>query len=209
MQPPRYLEIATYIESCFAKHGDCHLGVAWPKAEDTAIRHHVLLGVMGDTPPDQTSILDLGSGLGHGYEYLLAQDKGQIAYTGLDISPQLVAHCRQKFPGVPFQCVDILQDPDFHIEVDFVIINGIFTFKGGIPHDDMLDFWRRLLTRAFSFARVGLAFNAMSKVVDWERDDLFHLPFDVAADFIGRNLSRRFVFRHDYPLYEYATYVYR
>jgi hypothetical protein len=45
--------------------------------------------------------------------------------------------------------------------------------------------------------------------VDWERDVLFHLPFDAAAAFVSSALSRRFVFRSDYGLYEYTTYVYR
>jgi hypothetical protein len=49
----------------------------------------------------------------------------------------------------------------------------------------------------------------MSKQVDWERDDLFHLPLDVMSSFVSANLSRRFVVRHDYPLFEYTTYVYR
>jgi hypothetical protein len=49
----------------------------------------------------------------------------------------------------------------------------------------------------------------MSKQVEWERDDLFHLPFDVMASFLAERLSRRFVIRHDYGLYEYTTYVYR
>lgn len=34
-----------------------------------------------------------------------------------------------------------------------------------------------------SKARRGLAFNVMSKQVDWERDDSFHLPMDVFASF--------------------------
>jgi len=34
----------------------------------------------------------------------------------------------------------------------------------------------------------------MSKIVVWERDDLFHLPFDQMARFIAANLSRWFEF---------------
>jgi len=49
----------------------------------------------------------------------------------------------------------------------------------------------------------------MSKHVDWEREDLFHLPFDVLARFLTRMVTRNFVIRNDYGLYEYTTYVYR
>jgi hypothetical protein len=49
----------------------------------------------------------------------------------------------------------------------------------------------------------------MSKHVDWEREDLFHLPFDRLTSFLTNRLSRHFVIRHDYGLYEYTTYVYK
>jgi hypothetical protein len=48
----------------------------------------------------------------------------------------------------------------------------------------------------------------MSKHVDWERDDLFHLPFDALGSFLREEVSRHFVIRHDYGLYEYTTYIY-
>lgn len=36
----------------------------------------------------------------------------------------------------------------------------------------------------------------------------FHLPIERATDFIASTLSRRFVVRQDYGLYEYTIYVY-
>jgi hypothetical protein len=45
--------------------------------------------------------------------------------------------------------------------------------------------------------------------VDWERDDLFHLPMDILADFLSREVSRHFAIRADYGLYEYTVHVYR
>jgi hypothetical protein len=54
-----------------------------------------------------------------------------------------------------------------------------------------------------------MALNLMSKHVDWERDDLFHLPIDELLQFSRRELSRHVVIRHDYGLYEYTAYVYR
>jgi len=61
----------------------------------------------------------------------------------------------------------------------------------------------------FSHAAIGIAFNVMSKHVDWERDDLFHLPFDTLAEFLEEHLTRNYVFRNDYGLYEYTTYAYQ
>jgi hypothetical protein len=67
---------------------------------------------------------------------------------------------------------------------------------------------KAVLRRLFGIAEVGIAFNVMSKHVEWERDDLFHVPFDVLAEFVIADLTRNFVFRNDYGLYEYTTYVY-
>jgi hypothetical protein len=61
----------------------------------------------------------------------------------------------------------------------------------------------------FPFVGKGLAFNVMSKHVDWERDDLFHLPLDVLADFLTKNLTRNYIIRNDYGRYAYTVYVYR
>jgi hypothetical protein len=94
-------------------------------------------------------------------------------------------------------------------EVDYVIMNGVLTEKRGLSHEAMQQYMEQLLLRVFPAARVGLAFNVMSKHVDWERSDLFHVPFDAMAAFLKHRLSRHFVFRADYGLYEYTTYVYR
>jgi hypothetical protein len=72
----------------------------------------------------------------------------------------------------------------------------------------MFSYFQQLLRRVFEHATIGIAFNVMSKHVDWERDDLFHLPFDTLAEFLTKEVTRNFVLRNDYGLYEYTTYVY-
>ncbi len=81
--------------------------------------------------------------------------------------------------------------------------------KCDLSFDEMLAYFQAVVIRLFAKARIGVAFNVMSKQVDWERDDLFHLPLDILASFLTKNISRDFVIRHDYGLYEYTTYVYR
>jgi hypothetical protein len=54
---------------------------------------------------------------------------------------------------------------------------------------------------------IGLAFNAMSKHVDWERDDLFHWPLDDIMAFCKTDLSRHVRLRLDYGLWEVSTIV--
>jgi hypothetical protein len=73
----------------------------------------------------------------------------------------------------------------------------------------MFSYFKQLVQKVFERAQIGIAFNVMSKHVEWEREDLFHLPFDLLAEFLTKEVSRNFVFRSDYKLYEYTTYVYR
>ena len=49
----------------------------------------------------------------------------------------------------------------------------------------------------------------MSKHVDWEREDLFHLSFDELGSFLKEEISRNFTIRNDYGLYEYTVYIYK
>ncbi len=91
---------------------------------------------------------------------------------------------------------------------DYIVMNGLFTFKGTSSYEDMLAYFQTLVRRAASFATRGIAFNVMSKHLDWERDDLFHLPLSDLATFLDETISRHFTIRYDYELFEFTTYVY-
>jgi SAM-dependent methyltransferase len=204
-----YRRIVEHYEGCLARHGDTHLGVDWPRIEDVDKRHAVMLGVVRGDAAETVTLLDFGCGLGHFLEYLLGRQAHHIRYTGLDLSDRFIALCRSKFPGVAFECLDVL-DPCIDIEeFDYVVMNGVFTEKRDLSQEEMWAYFQAVLRRLWRKTRVGMAFNVMSKQVDWERDDLFHVSFDMLASFLRAELSRHLVFRHDYGLYEYTTYVYR
>jgi hypothetical protein len=73
----------------------------------------------------------------------------------------------------------------------------------------MFEFMSNTLKIIWSKTNKGIAFNVMSKLVDWERDDLFHVSMDELGLFLKNNLSRNFIIRNDYKLYEYTIYVYK
>lgn len=205
----RYIEIIEHYETCLAKHGDSHLGVDWPKAQDAETRYRVMLEVIRKPRPRVVSLLDFGCGASHLYEYMLANGIAGIDYTGLDLSPKFVKLAFSKFPNNRYICADILEQPEAVPAFDYIVMNGVFTEKRGLTFDEMLDYFERTLAAVFAKAQCGIAFNVMSKHVDWERADLFHLPFDLLANYLKKALTRNFVIRNDYGLFEYATYVYR
>jgi hypothetical protein len=81
--------------------------------------------------------------------------------------------------------------------------------KRDLSYEEMFDFMSNTLKTLWLKTNKGIAFNVMSKLVDWERDDLFHVSMDEIGLFLKNNLSKNFVIRNDYKLYEYTIYVYK
>ena len=158
--------------------------------------------------PGPISILDFGCGPARMLDWMSRRPQySRFQYTGLDFRPSSLEIARQKYPQVRFIQRDVLLEP-IQENYDYVIMNGVLTMKAEMPFEEMWDYARRLLKAVFPLARRGLAFNVMSKAVDWEKPILFHLPTDLLIDFITRNLTRRFIIRQDYAPFEYTTYLY-
>jgi len=204
-----YLNIVAHYESCLERYGDSHLGVDWPNRRDAHTRYRVMLGLIRETGPSRVTLLDFGCGLSHLYEYIRENGQDHIVYSGLDLSEKFLAVSSRKFPENTYYCVDILTEGANLPAFDYIVMNGVFTEKRELSFDAMFEYCQQVILQVFNLARRGIAFNVMSKHVDWEREDLFHLPFDTLASFLIKKLTRNFVFRNDYGLYEYTTYVYK
>ncbi len=213
MTPPTklYHQLVAHYESCLARYGDSHLGVDWPNRQDALTRYQVMLEVIrAEHRHRAVSLLDFGCGASHLYQYIREQGWESIDYAGLDLSPKFIALSRSKFPDRPYFQLDILEATASELPMfDYIVLNGVLTEKGEMSLDQMWDYARQLLCAVFAKARVGIAFNVISNQVDWERSDLFHLSLDKLVSFLTRQLSRHFIIRQDYGLFEYTTYVYQ
>ena len=205
----KYLEIVQHYEACLRRHGDTHLGVDWPNEKDTCLRHQVMLDVIRESSNTPVSLLDFGCGTSHLYEYMQQGAYPQVQYIGLDISPEYVQVSQAKYPHIAYYCLDVLANGAEIPEVDYLIMNGVFTEKRGLAFEDMWTYFQEMLMAVFPHVERGMAFNVMSKHVDWEHDELFHLPMDLLADFLKQKISRHWLFRQEYGLYEYTVYVYK
>lgn len=191
------------------RYGDSFRGVGYTKsAEDASRCYAVMLGVVRPTT-DPVTLVDLGCGLAHLLDHLNAHGPRQVRYTGIDLSESYLEACRSKHPGTDFLHADVLADPQSLPESDYIVMNGLFNYRGDITRDQMRAYFEAMVTTAWSRCRKGIAFNVMSTRVDWERDDLFHVPFDELSTFVWGKLSRHFAIRQDYGMYEYTTYVHR
>jgi SAM-dependent methyltransferase len=206
----KYLEIAEHYRNCYQLHGDNHLGVDWPNYEDTLTRHQVMYDLIRYKEKSHitnSTLLDFGCGLGHFYDWIQTQTN-QPKYYGLDINEEFVKKCEIKFPQTKFYHKDIIVDDNIS-NFDYIVCNGTFTEKRNLHQDEMMSFFKQTICKLWDKCNIGISFNLMSKQVDWERNDLFHVSLDELAWFLKENLSRNFVIRNDYKLYEFTTYVYK
>jgi SAM-dependent methyltransferase len=202
----KYHTLAKHYDSCFDTHGDSHLGVDWPNYNDTQVRYEIMLDII--KTKENVTLLDFGSGLCHLYDFIQKKEINNINYSALDINPKLINTCKEKYKHVNFYVKDILIDdnlPNF----DYIVCNGTFTEKRNLTHQEMFEFMSKCLIKLWDKTNKGIAFNIMSKLVDWERDDLFHVSMDEIGVFLKSNLSKNFIMRNDYKLYEYTIYVYK
>ena len=200
---------ASECERDLLEHGDSHLAVGYRTEDEARAQYALMLDVIREAA-EPVHVLDFGCGLAQMLDYIQWRpDLSHLRYSGLELSEEYLASARRRHPQADLFYLDALVDEASLPEYDYVVMNGLFNYRGKIPHAEFHVYWQSLVALAFRHARKGIAFNTMSRYVDWEREDLFHLPFDDLARFVNANLSRHFVIRHDYPAYEFTTYIYR
>lgn len=204
-----YSKIIEHYESCLEKHGDNHLGVDWPKLDDVDKRYKIMLNIISldQDMSGEVSLLDFGCGTAHLLHYIRKNKYNNILYSGLDISQKFIDVAKKKYPDNSFYCIDILGANNVIKNFDFIVMNGVFTEKRELTFDDMWSYFTKMITIIYEKCNKGFAFNVMSKNVDWEREDLFHVSLDLLSSFLCKNLTRNFIIRNDYGLYEYTVYI--
>jgi SAM-dependent methyltransferase len=204
--------IIGHYENCLEQYGANHRGLDWSNDEDVQIRYKIMTDIFNfrNLANNKIAVLDLGCGYGGIIEFLRKHNlEKNVDYHGIDLSQKMIDAAKSRYPGQFFECRDIVKKPLIEYSFDFVIMNGLFTVKRELPQEVMLKFFKQFIKAAFKVCKIGLAFNVMSNHVDWKRDDLFHLSFDQLARFLSKDVSRDFIFRSDYKLYEYTVYLFK
>lgn len=149
---------------------------------------------------DDSSVLDVGCGQGDLYAFLDAQGfRGR--YTGVDLSPELIASARERFPTARFVLGDVLESAlDAH---DYVLASGLFDYRTS----DSPVRLRATLRRMFALARLGLAWN-MFAVAPPGRPDLYHEPLGDLLAYCDE-LTPFFSLRRDYDPSHLTFYLYQ
>jgi len=195
-----------HYETALIQYGDSPKGVNWKDAESQNYRFQMLceVGKLSDK-----KIHDVGCGLGHLSDFLSV--KGiNCEYIGSDISPLMIRAAKDRLPTAHLYVADLLENKTQDwMRADYLITSGLFYVKTSTVRRTWKHFVQAMLIRMFMLSDIGIAFNMLTSFVDYEDSNLFYQPPGETVDFCIRNMSRRVVLRHDYPLWEYTVYVYK
>ena len=199
--------IKKIYENDLKKFGPIHKGVGWKRKIDALKRYEVMSNLIKNKKL-KCKVLDLGCGLSEFYRFL-KKNNFNVKYLGVDISEKMIEISKKRYPKNQYLLLDILVDENKIPMVDYIVINGIFTQKGNYSNKKMFQFLRDILTIVAKKAKLGIAFNVFSNIVDWKNKGNFYLDLKIITDFISKKISKNFIINHHYGLHEYTIYIYK
>lgn len=198
---------ASYYSGLYEKHGAGVDAVASGKQIYKDLRHEKLAALFARD--ESCSVYDVGFGLAHFYEFLKTRyPEKAIRYSGSEVTPQFVEHCRKAYPECSFDLRD-LGDGPLPVQYDYLVFGGTFYHLAGVSAVEFDEYVRQMLANAFTSAARGIAFNFITGYVEYRYDDLFYGELPQVVEFVANRLSRFFTIDHAIPLYEYTVCVYR
>jgi SAM-dependent methyltransferase len=156
-------------------------------------------------------LLDFGCGNGLLVDFL-NENGCQCEYYGWDISDAMIEVAKKRHPEVTFSVVDILKDDitRFSGFFDYVLASGVFYIKTRNTRSELHKKWiETILARLWPLCSKGIAVNFLTEYVQWRDKELYYCPIGDIVEFCTKKLSRSFVVRHDYELWEFTLYVYK
>lgn len=209
-------KIVDYFETLLAKHGDHYLSLDWKSKESQIVRFTVLLDMVAYADKGEGfSILDVGCGIGHLYEFLEASgiiDQFRVKYSGIDISRKMIDFARKKHPKADFRRIDLIEDK-FDRKFDFVVSSGTFNIKMSDmeTHKDSVI---RMISRMFRLSNYGTAVNFLSRsslyLIPKDKDDesekYVYYSEEEAIGFV-RAVCDKYVLRKDYHPGDFTVYM--
>lgn len=156
-------------------------------------------------------VLDIGCGLGDLSKYL-KQRKFNVQYLGVDFVDGFIKTARKQYQNskTKFLKLDI-KNKDFPKKYDWLILSGLFNDR----KKNADKFMFKIIQKMFKRANKGIAFNSLSKYVDYEDRSLFYSHPDKVVQFCIKNLSKYVVLKTNYQLkkntipFEYTIAVFK
>jgi len=175
--------------------------VDWGSRASQELRFSVLASI-GDL--NGARVLDVGCGQGDLFAWLCAQGI-RCEYSGIDLSPAMVALARQRFPENCFEVGNLMDTPAVCATHDYVLASGIFYLRAHQPDQYM----QTMVERMFARCTRGLAFNSLSAWGDGAPDPEEYRADPLRALAMAQDLTSRVTFRHDYHPRDFTLLLYK
>lgn len=195
-------EVNRYYTEKVQTYGATPRGVDWNGTESQELRFAQLLK-MADRD-SSFSLLDYGCGFGSLYAYL-QKDHVAPAYTGYDISEEMLSKARELFPG---QGTWLNRIPE-GFTADYVVASGLFNVKQDQPAGTWEAYMLETLDHMNAIAQKGFSFNVLTSYSDKEfmKDYLYYASPEKLFAHCKTKYSKQVALLHDYPLYEFTLIV--
>ena len=191
----------------FEKQGDSPQATFQNDPQTRSLRFERLLKPLFPSFSGCFSIHDVGSGLCDLHEYLL--DRGvNHEYSGTEIVPEMIAHSKQKFPGIALYERDLVNNPSSE-KYDFVVLSGTLNLLCGLDRKGWEKYAHLLLIRMFEMAQRAISFNFLTTYNTFTAPELCYFDPKALFDFCQKKLSRFVWLDHAYPLYEATIAVFQ
>lgn len=153
-------------------------------------------------PIDGRSILDVGCGVGDFYAHI--ESRGiSCNYTGVDISSEMIARSKARFPAVDFRTTNILEWQQERTH-DFVVAIAIHNVKTENSWDLLTRFTRKQFQLCRSAAHLSLLTDHFTgfapHIQPWSPADLLQLAFEITP-YVS--------LQHDYLPHDFSITLYR
>jgi len=202
-------KISDFFAKNLAQHGpNSNLSVVWSSKENQLIRFQTLSEI-GNL--DNTSILDVGSGLNDLYFYLKNTKNKNIRYTGIEISQNHCIEAKKKYPEIEIINADFLYH-NFDKTYDYVIASGSFNIE--MPdHDSYL---KTVINKMYQLANLGVAFNLPSSYSYLVQEN-YQFESGIKIKYVDpkttfdycKSLTPYVTMRHDYLVHDFTVYMYK
>lgn len=197
-------ETVKYYQELFKRYGYSPKTLGWDKQKQY-LRFSVLMSEFkGLISP---RILDIGCGFGD-LNYLLKDTFSEYSYTGIDITPELIATAKEKYAGeynIKFILGDFIAEK-FDSSFDVVVASGTFNTKFSSGRNK--EFIKNAMAKAFEIANEGVAFDFLSDKVDFQHEHTFHSsPEEILS--MAYSHSRNLILYNNYMPFEFSVIVFK
>lgn len=196
-------ESINYYRDKIKQFGSSAEGMDWKNSDTQYLRFEVISRYIDfSTRP---SVLDVGCGNGEFNNYIRQSSKA-IVYSGIDAVPEMVSLTNERFGADTASLQDLLSW-DTEKRFDYVIASGTFNAKLSATDEEWQEYFYGNIKKMFSMANKAVIFNCMTSFVDYRYDRLYYPTVQELSDFAVKNLSRKFIIDHSYPLYEVTMVI--